>query len=56
MCSRFFHRISPRDIGDYRSADHYAWEADKHRYRAWRDTGYAEHEERATLWDDWHGY
>lgn len=42
--------------GDYRAADHYAREADKHRYQAWRDAGYARHEEHAAHWDYWHGY
>ncbi len=42
--------------GDYPAADHYAREADKHRYQAWKDARYAQHEEHAARWDYWHGY
>lgn len=41
--------------GDYRAAAHYAHEADKHRYQAWRDARYAHHEEHAARRDYW-GY
>lgn len=41
--------------GDYRAAEHYAREADKHRYQAWKDARYAHHEEHEARRDDWHG-
>jgi hypothetical protein len=42
--------------GDYGAAQHYAHEADKHRYQAWRDEDYARHEDRAARWGYWRGY